>query len=1025
VGNMPLDLTSFAVKWQQTQLTEKSAYQQHFRDLCEALGVPHPTEEDIVGTNYTFEKHVTKVGGGSGFADVWKRDAFAWEYKLPGGDLNKAYRQLNEYHEDLENPPLLIVCDFKRFEVHTKFDSQRSRVYAFDLEELRKNQPVPTSALLPQDVLRNVFGDRNLLRPEAVTERVTRDAATDLLKLAQQLELERAAAPDPHTKEQIAHFLIRIVFCLFADSIGLIPNNVFRKLVEASRQSRVLFNTQLPQLFEAMSTDGKFFGADIIPWFNGGLFNGSETLELNTADCDILRRAAKHDWSQIEPSIFGTLFERSLDAAKRSMIGAHYTSPEDILLLIEPVVMTPLRRDWAAAQQAIDEALAMERAENINGLEGAGLQPRHSNPPAPGALAPEGTSANKQQLRPIALRANRTATKLLQDWAASLQKVRILDPACGSGNFLYIAMKQLLDLWEEARTFGLKRALLLPVESMPTPAQLYGIELDFYAHEIASAVVWIGLLQWKRDHSYNDQPKPILEKLSNIEHNDAIMRYDESSKSEEFPNGKPYEPDWPKAEYIVGNPPFLGGQDMKGELPESYVDSLRALYANNVPGSADLVLYWFEKARRLVLHGITERVGFIGTQSIRGGANRRVLQSVVDTANIFFAISDKKWPKPNGPSGTKKAMVQVSLVGFDNGFELEKMLDGVVVKHIPANLRLGLDTTKRKRLKENAGLAHQGPVKVGKFEISQSAASELVRLPNPHGRSNSEVLSPWMNGNDIKFRPKNRYIINFGDMSREDAALFEQPFEYIKKHVYPKRQQNKSKSRKDNWWKHGASGSKLLRAKALLERFIVTTRHSKHRIFLWVSSDLLPDSALVAITRSDDYFFGVLHSRLHDVWARSQGTQLRDVKSGFRYTPNSTFDTFPFPYPPSTEPSEAESPIVRAIAYAARELVRLRDNWLNPPGASEEDLKTRTLTNLYTARHEWLANAHRALDQAVFAAYGWPTNLTDQEILARLLALNHERAAGQSKSIISSTDKAAGHKPGGLRKTKPKTVSAP
>jgi type II restriction/modification system DNA methylase subunit YeeA len=231
-----------------------------------------------------------------------------------------------------------------------------------------------------------------------------------------------------------------------------------------------------------MSTDGEFFGADIIPWFNGGLFNGSETLELNTADCDILRRAAKHDWSQIEPSIFGTLFERSLDAAKRSMIGAHYTSPEDILLLVEPVIMTPLRREWATAQTAIEEALASE----------------------------EGQSQRRN------LRANRPASKLLTGWAENLSKVRILDPACGSGNFLYIAMKQLLDLWEEARTFGLKHGLILPVESMPTPAQLYGIELDFYAHEIASAVVWIGLLQWKRDHSYNDQPKPILHKLSNI-----------------------------------------------------------------------------------------------------------------------------------------------------------------------------------------------------------------------------------------------------------------------------------------------------------------------------------------------------------------------------------------------------------------------------------------------------------------------------------------------------------------------------
>lgn len=546
---MALDLTSFAIKWQQTQLTERSAYQQHFRDLCEALGVPHPTEEDLVGNNYTFEKHVTKVSDGKGFADVWKRDAFAFEYKLPGGNLKKAYKQLIDYHEDLENPPLLVVCDFKRFEVHTKFESQRTRVYAFDLEELRKNQPVPTSAVLPQDVLRYVFGDRNLLRPEVVTERVTRAAATDLLKLAQQLELERAAAPTPHSKEEIAHFLIRIVFCLFADSIGLIPNNVFRKLVEASHRSRAMFNKQLPQLFDAMSHDGSYFGADVIPWFNGGLFKGAEAIELNTADCDVLRKAAKHDWSQIEPSIFGALFERSLDAAKRSMIGAHYTSPEDILLLVEPVIMTPLRRDWAATQTAIEAALVAE----------------------------EGQSQKRN------LRANRPANKLLTDWAAALAKVRILDPACGSGNFLYIAMKQLLDLWQEARVWGGDRGLLLPVESMPTPAQLYGIEIDFYAHEIASAVVWIGLLQWKRDHSYNDQPKPILEKLDNIKHTDAIMRYDESVKSDEFPQGKPYEPEWPEAEYIIGNPPFLGDKKMKRQLNDdehpTYVKDLRKLYS--------------------------------------------------------------------------------------------------------------------------------------------------------------------------------------------------------------------------------------------------------------------------------------------------------------------------------------------------------------------------------------------------------------------------------------------------------------
>lgn len=953
---MPLDLTSFAIKWQQTQLTEKSAYQQHFRDLCEALGVPHPTEEDVTAANYTFEKHVTKVGGGSGFADVWKRDAFAWEYKLPGGDLNKAYKQLNEYHEDLGNPPLLIVCDFKRFEVHTKFESQRSRVYAFDLEELRKNQPIPTSAVLPQDVLRYVFGDRNMLRPEAVTERVTRDAATDLLKLAQQLELERAASPTPHTKEEIAHFLIRIVFCLFADSIGLIPNNVFRKLVEASRQSRTMFNKQLPQLFQAMSNEGSYFGADIIPWFNGGLFNGTDTIELNTADCDILRRAAKHDWSQIEPSIFGTLFERSLDAAKRSMIGAHYTSPDDILLLIEPVVMTPLRREWAATQTAIEEALAAEQGQT---------QRRN-------------------------LRANRPANKLLTDWAENLSKVRILDPACGSGNFLYIAMKQLLDLWEEARTFGLKHGLILPVESMPTPAQLYGIEIDFYAHEIASAVVWIGLLQWKRDHSYNDQPRPILHKLNNIEHADAIMRYDVDAKSEEYPNGKPYEPDWPEAEYIVGNPPFLGSRRLRTELGDSYVNDLYNLYKGRVPQEADLVIYWFSKSERYVA-ARSRRVGLIGTQAIRSGSNRTVLKRILDHGSIFAAWANRPWILAG-------ASVRVSMVAFDDGSENDKWLNGSPATSINADLTSGNDLTLAKPLTENRSLSYQGPVKVGPFEIDHEVARKMLSAPlNPNGKPNSDVVIPWIVARDITGRPQNMYIIDFQTMTEAEASLYEAPFQYVKRHVQPTRAKNKRARRREVWWQHGERNLGMRKAMAGLTAYIASPRVSKHRFFTRVPVKTLADSRVVVIARSDDYFFGLLESSIHNLWSLASSSR-HGVGNDITYNIESCFDTFPFPYAPGAEPTEADSPIVRAIADAARELVRLRDAWLNPPGASEEDLKSRTLTKLYNARPEWLANAHRTLDEAVFAAYGWPSNLTDQEILARLLALNHERAAGQSKT---------------------------
>lgn len=954
---MPLDLTSFAVKWQQTQLTEKSAYQQHFRDLCEALGVPHPTEEDIVGTNYTFEKHVTKVGGGSGFADVWRRDTFAWEYKLPGGDLNRAYKQLNEYHEDLGNPPLLIVCDFKRFEVHTKFDSQRSRVYKFDLEELRRNQSIPTSAVLPQDVLRYVFGDRNKLRPEAVTERVTRDAATDLLKLAQQLELERAASPLKHTKEQIAHFLIRIVFCLFADSIGLIPNNVFRKLVEASRQSRVMFNKQLPQLFEAMSNEGSYFGADIIPWFNGGLFNGTDTIELNTADCDILRKAAKRDWSQIEPSIFGTLFERSLNAAKRSMIGAHYTSPEDILLLIEPVIMTPLRRAWTAMQMDIEEALALEEGQ---------LQRRN-------------------------LRANRPAAKLLIEWAEKLSKIRILDPACGSGNFLYIAMKQLLDLWDEARTFGLERGLILPVESMPTPAQLYGIELDFYAHEIASAVVWIGLLQWKRDHSYNDQPKPILHKLANIEHENAILRYDASAISEEWPKGQPSEPKWKEVEYIVGNPPFLGGNRVRQKLGDDDMNAIQYLYRGRVPAGADLVTYWFERARTEIELQPNTRAGLIATQSIRGGVNRRVLDRINETGDIFLGWSDREWMLDG-------ALVHVSIVAFDSGTASEKFLNGTQVKRINADLTSLLDVTKAARLPENRNLCLRALEKGGPFDISDDVAQRLIRLPvNVNGRNNADVLRRFLNATDITERDRKMWLIDFFGMTGVEAAQYEGPFQLLKKRIEDERlaaekPEDATKPR-DHWWLHRRNGADLRAAVSGLNRFIVTIGHGKHRIFSWLPSGNLPSNALYAFARSDDYFFGVLSSSIHELWTRAQGTQVREMESGFRYTPTSTFETFPFPYVPGTEPTEEGSSIVRAIADASRELVSLRDAWLNPPNASDDELKTRTLTRLYNAHPEWLNNAHRTLDKAVFTAYGWQSTLSGQEILAYLLALNHARSA--------------------------------
>jgi hypothetical protein len=240
------------------------------------------------------------------------------------------------------------------------------------------------------------------------------------------------------------------------------------------------------------------------------------------------------------------------------------------------------------------------------------------------------------------------------------------------------------------------------------------------------------------------------------------------------------------------------------------------------------------------------------------------------------------------------------------------------------------------------------------------------------------------------------FIIDFGvDMSAQEAALYEFPFEYVREHVLPKRAELRRKNHRDRWWIHGEARPGFRRGLGTKPRYLATARHSKHRFFVWLDSSVVPDSALAVVPRDDDYFFGLLSSRAHEVWARAQGTQVREVESGFRYTPKSCFDTFPFPWPPGKEPSEDEDARVKAIAEAARELVRLRDAWLNPPGAAEDELKQRTLTKLYNARPEWLANVHRALDEAVFAAYGWPAGLGEQEILARLLKLNQERSAAQ------------------------------
>jgi len=933
-----MSLPEFVAKWQKSKLRERSGSHSHFIDLCEVLGKDSPTDIDLDGGTYTFDKGAEKNTGEDGFADVWKRGYFGWEYKSKHKDLDEAYQQLLKYREALESPPLLVVCDFDNFQVHTNWTNTAPEVYEFDLEDLLKNKRTDKCKLPPQEVLLALFSNPEKLKPGETPKEVTKKAAAEFAKLAKSLRT-RGVSP-----EETAHYVMRLLFCLFAEDIRLLNDNPFRTLIQNNRDRPDKFVARLRDLFDKMSRGG-FFGADEIPYFDGGLFVDDKAHALTEDDLDILSRAARLNWAGIEPAIFGTLFERILDPEKEVLgVGAKYTSVEDIELIVNPVIMEPLRKEWEAVQKNAADLFA---------------------------------KANSQTKAVKARPFYKSAENLLREFLDGLSRIRIFDPACGSGNFLYVALKHLLNLEKEVNIFAWNNGLT-GFLTQCHPSQLFGIESNTYAHKVASVAVWIGYLQWHQQSGMPIRDNPLMQPLENIQHMDAVIHRGQG--------GAAMEPDWPVVDFIIGNPPFLGSKRMRTELGDSYVDDLFLLYGDRVPHEADLVCYWFEKARDNIAKKRTERAGLLATQAIRGGASRTVLERIKESGDIFWAQSDRDWI-------LEGANVHVSMVGFDDGTEKSRRLDDDEVLKINANLTAILDVTAAKRLKENSRISFQGPVKVGAFDIDDATAAEMLSEPNPNSRPNSDVIKPLLNASEITGRSSNRWIIDFDDLSVRDAAQYELPFEYLKKNVKPFRDKNRDRQRRTFWWRLGRSGSEFAAAKRGKARVVLTPRVSKHRVFVWMTSEVVPDSAVVAFARDDDYFFGVLHSRVHELWSRAMGTQLREVESGFRYTPVTTFETFPLPYLPNAEPQG--DPKVEKIAAAARQLVKKRDMWLNPPGASAQELKKRTLTDLYNQSPTWLKDAHCELDEEVLAAYGWPTTLSDQEILTHLLKLNAERFAAE------------------------------
>lgn len=1008
-----MDLEGFLDKWTRSEGgAERANYQMFLTELCDVLEVPRPDPavSDRAKNDYVFERAVrrreSETLNSSLRIDLYKKGAFILEAKqskkrgeieqitLPGFEpvqlgrrsvaknwdvkMKEALSQAEGYvfrlDKDHPAPPFLMVCDvghclelYADFSgtgrAYTKFpDRQTYRIY---LEELR--DPAIRARLAA------VWTDPLSLNPARETARVTRKIADRLAEVSKALEDKR------HKPEEVAHFLMRCIFTMFAEDVDLLPKGKFTEMLEGCVNAPQSFKNLILDLWSKLDEpdhEKRFYSlfGQHLKYFNGNLFKDAKAFALDREEIGELLAAAKADWRQVDPAIFGSLLEHALDPAERRKLGAHYTPRAYVQRLVEVTVMEPLREDWRNVRTKMEAAVE---------------------------------AGEPSQAKAFA-----------RDFHKKLCQTRVLDPACGTGNFLYVALELMKalegDVLEELASLGETETLGLDTVD---PHQFLGLELNPRAAAIAELVVWIGYLQQHYRTRSTHPAEPILRAFNNINGGkkdgfDAVLAWDWQAPE---PYTNPRIPDWPTAEFIVGNPPFIGNKRMNSQLGEIYVSKLRKTWGLEF-GSADFVIYWWAKCAELLKRSEINRFGLVTTNSLTMAFNRKIVEKYLnDTPRIslIYAIPDHPWSEGDGNAAVRIAMtvaargkllgtiqtVKNSKQGFPDSDQLNEPQAG----KISAFLTLGARLDDAEPLMANAGMSFMGviPVSLG-FVLNDSQRKlfnlEIGKLP--------EFVKIYIGGKDLTDNRPYKLIIDFFGLSESEARNANpEIFQHVLQNVKPFRDKVSRKNHRENWWIFGEARPGMRIALRNMSRYIGTTETSKHRWFVFIDKKVLPDQKIRIIASNDSLMLSFLSSNIHVIWSNAIGGRVGKGNDPV-YNNSLCFDPFPFP-----EPSESQKLRLRALGEeldATRKRVLADHSDLTLTGLynvleklksgtdltpQDEDVKHRGLVVI-------LKDLHDQIDRATADAYGWPHDLSDQEILARLVALNAERAREEAAGRV-------------------------